>query len=329
MSFDFATIETVPLKDMFSSEANSGGFTDWLANYGGLKLLSSTLGFDLDFEGQEVSTGQFRADIVGRLADNSIVVIENQIKEANFEHLGKCLTYASAYEDCKTIIWIASQFNEEHKRTIDWLNRSWDSISFYAVEIKLLKIDGSRIAANFNVVCQPDIGSRAIHCQEFAGEREKFQILFWQDYVEALSKVKVQAGYQVKPSSQYYINVHSQLVRLNPRVQMKEGRVAIGILINYQPDIEKVNNTFAFLESHKQEIESAVNDSFNWSPEGASVKVITLTKDGFDFDNEESRKAAIDWLVEKTVKLNKCLRKLMPKIKENNLTAQDSEDEQE
>lgn len=117
----FPKIETVSLESEFGDEK---GFTEWLANKetNGLQLLGEAVGIELAFEGLEVSTGQFRIDIVANSTDdNSKVIIENQIEATNHKHLGQCLTYASAFDDCKTIIWIAKKFNDEHKRAIDWL----------------------------------------------------------------------------------------------------------------------------------------------------------------------------------------------------------------
>lgn len=313
----FPKIETVSLESEFGDEK---GFTEWLANKetNGLQLLGEAVGIELAFEGLEVSTGQFRIDIVANSTDdNSKVIIENQIEATNHKHLGQCLTYASAFDDCKTIIWIAKKFNDEHKRAIDWLNKSWSDtgISFYAVEVKLIKIGNSGPSPVFIVVCQPDKSSRAIIIQESTSELGKFQINFWQSYVETLKKVKIHSGHQIKDSALYWVGIGSKWACLNPRVNKNEGKATIAIWVNRQPNLGDTERVFNFIELHKQEIETAVGEPLDWTQkEGGKIKVITLIKNGFDFDHEAGTKQAIDWLVDKTNKLNKCLRKILPKF---------------
>ena len=63
--------------------------------------------------------GPFRADILCKdYASNNMVLIENQLEKT--DHLGQLLTYATGFK-AVTIIWIASEFNDEHRATLDWL----------------------------------------------------------------------------------------------------------------------------------------------------------------------------------------------------------------
>jgi hypothetical protein len=70
-------LEPVDLRSFWQAEA--GDFTPWLAQAENLRLLSDTLGMDLEREGVEVPLGPYKADIVARdISSNTSVIIENQ-----------------------------------------------------------------------------------------------------------------------------------------------------------------------------------------------------------------------------------------------------------
>ena len=89
-------LETADLRDAWKHEAHD--FTPWLAN---LDRLGSELGVELEKEDTEVHVGPYRADIVARTRmDDSRVVIENQLDEANLQHLGQVLAYLAGLAGC-------------------------------------------------------------------------------------------------------------------------------------------------------------------------------------------------------------------------------------
>ena len=101
-----------------------GDFTPWLASPEGLKLLGETLGISLEREAEEHAVGPFKADILARRTDTPDehwVVIENQLEKTDHSHLGQVLTYAAGVR-AATIIWVATQFVDQHRAAIDWLN---------------------------------------------------------------------------------------------------------------------------------------------------------------------------------------------------------------
>ena len=117
------------MRDIWTSE--SAEFTPWLARPENLSVLGETLGIDLELEAQERSVGPFRADILCKdIATDSWVLVENQLERTDHSHLGQLLTYASGLE-AVTIVWVAAQFTDEHRSTLDWLNgsRMPDSVS--------------------------------------------------------------------------------------------------------------------------------------------------------------------------------------------------------
>ena len=122
----------VELRDIWSSEASD--FTPWLVREENLSILGEVLGVELELEAQERAVGPFRADILCKeIGSGTWVLVENQLERSDHLHLGQLLTYASGLE-AVTIVWIAARFTEEHRSTLDWLNRITDeSFRFFGL----------------------------------------------------------------------------------------------------------------------------------------------------------------------------------------------------
>ena len=154
--------EPVALRDIWTSEAAE--FTPWLARPENLSVLGETLGIDLELEAQERSVGPFRADILCKdIATDSWVLVENQLERTDHIHLGQLLTYASGLE-AVTIVWIAAQFTDEHRSTLDWLNRITDArFRFFGLEVELWRIGDSLPAPRFSVIASRTTGRKRSH----------------------------------------------------------------------------------------------------------------------------------------------------------------------
>jgi hypothetical protein len=158
---DLGRLERVDLRDIWLSEASD--FTPWLARKENLDILGQTLVIDLELEAQERPVGPFRADILCKdIGSDRWVLIENQLERTDHNHLGQLLTYASGLE-AVTIVWIAAHFTEEHRSTLDWLNRITDgSFRFFGLEVELWRIGDSPPAPKFNIVSKPNDWSQSV-----------------------------------------------------------------------------------------------------------------------------------------------------------------------
>src|SRR5690554_541925 len=150
---DFGILKTLPPRLKWNNEARD--FTPWLSN--NISELNKALGLELEVENTEVAVGPYSADILAKdTGTGQYVVIENQLEKTNHDHLGKAITYASVL-DASTIIWIATDFTEEHKKALDWLNdHTSDQISIFGVQVELWQIDNSNAALRFNIVSKPN-----------------------------------------------------------------------------------------------------------------------------------------------------------------------------
>ena len=79
-------------RDEWPNEATD--FTPWLKEH--IDQLSAAVGVDIQLVEREVATGAFSVGLVGEEpGSRRAVIIENQLKRTNHDHLGKLLTYAA------------------------------------------------------------------------------------------------------------------------------------------------------------------------------------------------------------------------------------------
>ncbi|MFN3262910.1 MAG: DUF4268 domain-containing protein [Pikeienuella sp.] len=154
-------LQRVELREIWASEP--ADFTPWLAREENLSVLAEAVGLELELEAQERAVGPFRADILCKdIGTGDWVLVENQLERTDHTHLGQLLTYASGLE-AVTIVWVAGRFTEEHRSTLDWLNKITDErFRFFGLEVELWRIGASPAAPKFNVVSKPNNWSRAV-----------------------------------------------------------------------------------------------------------------------------------------------------------------------
>ncbi len=148
-------LEKVDLRTYWKREDTY--FTPWMAEDENIALLGDAIGMELEVQDQEANVGPIRADILCRnTADNTLVLIENQLERTDHTHLGQLITYAAGL-DAVTLVWVVEWFTEEHRAALDWLNRvSEDGFYFFGLEIELWRIGDSAAAPKFNLVAKPN-----------------------------------------------------------------------------------------------------------------------------------------------------------------------------
>jgi hypothetical protein len=204
-------LQRVELRDIWLSEAVN--FTPWLAREENLLLLGETLGIDLELEAQEKPVGPFRADILCKdVGTDSWVLVENQLERTDHTHLGQLLTYASGLE-AVTIVWIAARFTEEHRSTLDWLNKITDgSFRFFGLEVELWRIGESPAAPKFNIISKPNNWSKSVaHAARAIDEAELSETRlkqrdYWADLHSALNQKKGPISGNRKPQAQSWMS---------------------------------------------------------------------------------------------------------------------------
>ncbi len=259
-------LNRVDPREAWSSE--SADFTPWLARSENLSVLADTIGLDLEVEAQEKDVGPFRADILCKdLRTANWVLIENQLERTDHGHLGQLLVYASGLK-AVTIVWIARQFTDEHRATLDWLNSITDEeFQFFGLEIELWRIGSSPPAPKFNIVSKPNDWSRQVTqaTQRIeAGElsdTKKTQLDFWTGFMEFLAgrdtKVRPTAP---RPQHWASFSIGRSGFRLDAYALVRDSGIGVNLIIGG----DKAKQYFHVLSNEKAMIENAIGTSLQW-----------------------------------------------------------------
>lgn len=305
---ELGILKTVTARQKWANEARD--FTPWLAN--NINELNNALGLELEVENTEVAVGPYSADILAKdTGTGKYVVIENQLEKTNHDHLGKAITYASVL-DASTIIWIATDFTEEHKKALDWLNdHTSDDIFIYGVQVELWQIDNSNAALKFNIISKPNLAVRQAaksKATEDLSDSRKFQFEFWNRFKDRLSKTKKIPSLQT-PRPQYWFDVSlgKSGIHISTTCNTDVNTVGIRIYIS-----NKIADTMLpFLESKKDEIEVSIGQSLQWNPNPENRDKIILLLHMTDFNDPLKVEEALEWLVKYTIKFRETFSKIV------------------
>ena len=295
MNQALSRLTTCRIRDLWPVEER---FSDWLAEDENLALLCDTLGIEPILEPRrEANVGRYRADICGRLSDDSTVIIENQFGTTDHRHLGEIITYASGM-DASMVIWIVEDVNEEHSQAVLWLNSNSER-SFFLVKVSVLRIDDSNPAPLFTVIEAPNNYARAHRSR--TSDTDSVRYGFWERFLRGAcddgTLKKVLPGIENrKPTDRSYINFtrgcegYELVVRAYMSGQ-SIGKIRVEVW-TLDPDLYHM-----FLR-HREEIEDAVGRTLQWyskeSNKSSSVyHEITID----DSDDGSALSAAYDTMV--------------------------------
>ncbi len=302
-------LEKINLREIWKTEA--ADFTPWLAKEENLRTLSEALDLKLEYEAQEKSVGPFRADILCKIVglDEHWVLIENQLERTDHIHLGQLLTYASGLE-AVTIIWIAARFTEEHRSTLDWLNKiTNEDFKFFGLEVELWRIGDSLAAPKFNIVSKPNNWSKAVASAansisaENLSELKKNQLHYWEALHKNLNELNgpISGNRKPQPYSWMSYSVGRTGFSANASTSTLDNSIRVEIYITGQ----HANAYFHLLKEHRTTIEEEFGDELDWQelPEGMDTRIVLYypkktLKDESDWPNQHA------WLAENLNKLH-------------------------
>ena len=304
------------LRKFWNTEATD--FTPWLARSENLAELGRTLDIELELEAQEKAVGPFRADLLCKdVSTDHWVLIENQLERTDHIHLGQLLTYASGLS-AVTIVWIAARFTEEHRSTLDWLNKITDeNFRFFGLEMELWRIGDSPVAPKFNIVSKPNDWSqsvaqaaRAIDDAELS-ETRIMQRAYWTAFDKVLSALggPVTGGKKPQPQSFMSYSIGRNHFTLNAAMVRPKKQVRAELYISSS----KAKAFFHLLAAQKDAIEHKLGFALDWEelPSGQDSR-ISVSLDEADPENEADWPRQHEWLARR---LNEMYGALASRVK--------------
>ena len=164
-------------------------FTPWLLS--NAKHLGDALGIELELTTAEHPVGAYSLDLIGEDKSHGVtLIVENQLEPSDHGHLGQLLTYAAG-TDASSVVWITTQFRDEHRQALTWLNEHTDeNTHFFGVELQVVQIGDSLPAPLFKIVAQPNDWGKAVKSATSgqAGVRSQLYLAFWTKFLEALNR---------------------------------------------------------------------------------------------------------------------------------------------
>ena len=294
----------VNVRDAWAHEAHN--FTPWLAE--NISGLEKAVGIPLEIEGSEVSVESFSADILARNPmDDTRVLIENQLEGSDHTHLGQILTYLAGLE-ARTVIWIATSFREPHLSALNWLNEHTDeSMAFFAIVLKVVRIGDSPYAPIFEVVARPNAWERRLHAATTgSGEVSKHTVrreAFWKEYVERIPGELENHGPPGRSSNRWHVLEDLDLVI---SIYLSVNGVGIFIRGVRGCDSEELHARFT---GHESELVSRLGvERFSASPDSDHILYQWIPGDS---DDPADRKKMIDWLAQKSELYESTLRDML------------------
>lgn len=267
-------LERVDLRTYWLREDTD--FTPWLGEEENIGLLGTTIGMDLEVQEQEASVGPFRADILCRnTADNSFVLIENQLERTDHTHLGQLLTYAAGL-NAVTLVWVVERFTEEHRAALDWLNRITDEgFHFFGIEVELWRIGDSVPAPKFSVVAKPNDWAKTVREAATSSapvtEIGKLRADYWSAFATFLTQEN--SSFRPPKAANWGWQTWG-LGRTNFQlcavVNMRDGEIAVYLNLG-GPDAEA---HYQLLLAQQQEIEAGFEFDLVWEKMSKERKLI-------------------------------------------------------
>ncbi len=310
------TLKKVELREIWSREDTD--FTNWLND--NLDILGKEINLDLEESETECSwdDSNFRVDISATTKQGEKIIIENQLESTDHKHLGQIITYMINME-AKKAVWIAKKVREEHINVINWLNEFTDK-DFYLIQLESYKIDNSKPAPFFKVICRPshEMKQRGQQKKELS-ERGQLKMNFWKSFLEK-AKNKTDFFSNDKPHS--WTERHNEIEKTGFKIGCYVNQNKTAVSVRFNPSVkDKFLNFKKNLESEIGFILEQTDNKSGGFVKSDKEKYLKWFDTG-GYKNPENEWDKIqEELIDHFVKLEKALKPFLKQLKLSNNAA--------
>lgn len=298
--------EITDLRSIWPHEALN--FTPWVAE--NVDLLADAVGLDITVDETESSVGDFNVDIyASETGTDRKIIIENQLEDTDYDHLGKLITYASG-KGADVVIWVVKHAREEHKAAVEWLNNHTDDkIGFFLCEIKLFQIGDSQIAPAFTVVERPNDWTKEIRKTASANSTQQQRLEYWQAFNDyAFSDANFSRIFNKrKPTTDHWMDFSIGSSACHIAVSQIQKRKAVDVELYINDDKELFKSLFA----HKDEIEKNMEMELEWKelPERKASRI--LIEKTVDLDDRATWPEQFDYIMDTCIKMKRAFKRYL------------------
>lgn len=307
---ELGSIKPVSVREIWPNEARD--FTPWLA--ANISRLGAALGMDLEVAATEAEVGDFSLDVLAKdLGTGRNVAIENQFGATDHDHLGKLLTYGSGV-DAGAVIWVTETVREEHRQTLEWLNRRTDAdLHFFLVVLEVIRIDESRPAVIFKPIVSPNDWQRLM--RESADRRPSAKGDAYQRYFQALldelrDNHRFTSSKTASPRN--WQSFSSGISGIAYGMSFATGaRARVELYLNF-PDVARNKALFDRLLARRADIEASFGEQLEWERlEDRCASRIAVYRPGSIEDADSRLQEIRAWSVQRLLKLRSVFGSLL------------------
>jgi hypothetical protein len=300
------------LRDAFPSEVKD--MSRWIQD--NIDEISAITDLPLSKVDREQPAGDFSVDLLAEDGQGGMVVIENQIGKSDHDHLGKLLTYLTAYK-ASAAIWIVESPRVEHVNAMAWLNQTAaEDCQFYLVKVEAVRIASSDWAPLMTLIVGPS--EDAITIEHEKGEvklRHTERLRFWEGLLDTANrKTKLHAGRS--PTKDGWISAGSGYAGLNFTYVTRQHDVQVEFWIGRGAGkTEENKQIFDQLYLMRERIEKSFGGNLEWqrleTKEGSRIRA---TSDIGGYRDPEKWQEIFEWMTDKMSALEKAIGGVLPLI---------------
>ena len=293
-------LERLNIREVWSNESQD--FTPWLAE--NLDELGDTLGIELELDDIEVPVGRYSLDILAVDARGGApVAIENQIESANHSHLGQLLTYAAGI-GAQTMVWVATEFTNEHRSALAWLNEyTAEEMRFFGIVVEVVRIGDSDPAPLLQVVAAPPEWSRETPYKPDAqlSPLAMQYVRFWEPLLENLNARHRWNVITKNPRSSY--SAGSGFSYINRVMRFTWDREARVELVIRSVDGDWNKTVYEALLERKEDIENSLGTELTWERlDSAKSSRVAVCRSGSIDDSDAELTETRTWMTDYVIR---------------------------